>query len=78
MKKFLRSLNAGLEGFRGLLAIWIPISSAYLGTLFMGLTALTKEGIIMAAQLSLVPTAKLIYTDAIPKMAKLYKEWLNK
>ena len=78
MKAFLRSLNASLEGFRGLIAIWTPIGSAYLGTIFMGLTTFSKEGIIMAAQLSLVPTVKLIYTDAIPKMVTLFKDWLNK
>ena len=78
MKAFLRRINTALEGFRGLIAIWTPIGSAYLGTLFMGLTTFSKEGIIMAAQLSLVPTVKLIWTDAIPKMVKLYKEWLEK
>ena len=78
MKEFLRSVNASLEGFRGLIAIWTPIGSAYLGTFFMGLTTFSKEGIIMSAQLSLVPTVKLFYTDAFPKMAKLYKEWLKK
>ena len=78
MKEFLRSINSAMEGFRGLIAIWIPIGSAYFGTLFMGLTVLSKEGIITAAQLTLVPTVKLIWTDAIPKMVKLYKDWLNK
>ena len=78
MKEFLRSINGALEGFRGLMAIWLPIGSAYFATLFMGLTVLSKEGIITAAQLSLVPTVKLIWTDAIPKMVKLYKEWLEK
>lgn len=78
MKKFLRSLNASLEGFRGLLTIWVPIGSAYISTLFMGLTSLTKEGVIIAAQLAMIPTVKLIWTDAIPKMVKLYKAWLEK
>ena len=78
MKQFLLRLNSKLEGFRGLIAIWAPIASFYFGNIFMGVNLLTKEGIITAAQLAIIPTVKLIKTDAIPKMVKLYNEWLEK
>ena len=78
MKQLLRNINSGLEGFRGLIAIWVPIASFYFSNIFMGVNILTKDGIITAAQLSIIPTIKLVWTDAIPKMVKLYNEWLEK
>ena len=78
MKNMLRKLNTMLEGFRGILAIWIPIVTAYITTVVMGLTSLSQSGIVLSAQLAIIPTIKLIWTDAIPKMVELYKNWLNK
>jgi hypothetical protein len=77
MKELLKKIDAALQGFRGLLAIWVPIIVAYCDTLFMGLTSISKDGLIMAAQLAIIPTVKLIWTDAIPKMIELYHKWLN-
>ena len=77
MKKFLLKLNSRLEGFRGLIAIWIPIATAYVGTAVTGLVSFTKEGIITAATLAIVPTVKLIYTDALPKIGAMYLKWID-
>ena len=77
MKNFLLKLNKRLEGFRGLIAIWVPIITAYVGTALSGLLTFSKEGIITAATLAIVPTVKLIWTDAIPKMKALYDKWLR-
>lgn len=78
MKAFLRKLNSMLEGFRGLIAIWIPIGAVFMDTLFSGLAGFTMQNIKTAALLAVVPTVKLIWTDAIPKMVTLYNNWLNK
>ena len=78
MKNMLRKLNTMLEGFRGLLSIWIPIVTAYITTVVMGITSLSQGGIALSAQLAIIPTIKLIWTDAIPKMVKLYNSWLNR
>jgi hypothetical protein len=77
MKNFLLKLNKRLEGFRGLIAIWIPIFTAYVGTAITGLLTFSKEGIITAATLAIVPTLKLVWTDAIPKMKAVYDKWLK-
>lgn len=77
MKAFLIKLNTWLEGFRGLIAIWLPICVAYADTLFANITSISKTGIIAAAQLAIVPTVKLIWTDAIPKIVTLYNKWLK-
>lgn len=77
MKSFFKKLNTNLEGFRGILAIWLPIGSFYIESTLFGMTAFTKDGIIMAAQLSLIPTMKLIYTDAVPRIVAEWKKWLD-
>jgi len=77
MKDFIRKWNKKLEGFRGILAIWVPIGSFYIESTLFGLTAFTKEGLIMAAQISLIPTVKLIWTDAIPRLVEELNKWLD-
>lgn len=64
----LKKLNQKLSGFRGLLAYWLPFAVAYADTITINLTGLTGDNLKAAAVLAALPTLKLIWTDARPKI----------
>lgn len=68
MKEKLLTLNDVLKGFRTLLLFWLPYAGTYFAILSGNLTALTVADLKVAAALAILPTVKLIITDAGPKI----------
>lgn len=74
----LRTVNQKLTGFRGLLAYWLPFAVAYIDVLTINLTGLTYEHIKASAIFAILPTLKLLWTDARPKIINWIADKLAK
>lgn len=74
----LSKLNDKLKGFRGLFAIWIPYLAIYIDTISSNLSGITLTQLKAAAILSVLPTLKLIWTDARPKILNWIADHLAK
>ena len=67
-------LNDILTGFRTIIAILAPIGIAYIDAVSTQLTGVTPREVKIAALASIIPTLKLIWTDARPKI----QSWVSK
>lgn len=67
-KKMLIRLNEALTGFRGIIVILAPIGLAYVDAVSANLTGVTLAQVKSAAAFAIVPTLKLAWTDARPKI----------
>lgn len=71
-KIILIRLNEALTGFRGIITILAPIGLAYLDAVSSNLTGVTLAQVKSAAAFAILPTLKLAWTDARPKIQRWF------